>query len=124
MRVRRIDHLVLTVDDVDRSAAFYADALGGTIETFDGGRRAVSFGAQKLNLHPADDPYEPRASVARPGTDDFCLVVDDLAAARERLREGGVEVVHGPVEKVGARGPMESVYVRDPDGNLVEIAAY
>lgn len=125
MNVRGIDHLVLTVADVERSVDFYTDVLGATAETFDDGRRAVSFGEQKLNLHPADDVYAPHAASPEPGSEDFCLVVDDpIEAVRERLRDRGVDVVHGPVEKVGARGGIESVYVRDPDGNLVELAHY
>lgn len=125
MTVQGIDHLVLTVADVERTVAFYTEAVGGTAETFAGGRRAVSFGDAKLNLHPADDVYSPHARRPEPGTADFCLVVDEpIASVRERLREAGVEVVHGPVEKVGACGRMESVYVTDPDGNLVELARY
>lgn len=125
MNVRGIDHLVLTVADVERSVDFYADVLGATAETFDGGRRAVSFGGQKLNLHPADDVCVPHAASPEPGSGDFCLVVvDRIRVVRQRLRDRGVDVVHGPVEKVGARGKMDSVYVRDPDGNLVELARY
>ncbi len=125
MRVTGLDHVVLTVADVDRAVDFYAGSLGGTAETFDGGRRAVSFGDQKINFHPADDVYTPHADRPTPGSGDLCLVVDDsLDALRRDLSDRGVEVVHGPVEKVGARGPTESVYVRDPDGNLVELARY
>lgn len=125
MRVTGLDHVVLTVEDVDRAVEFYATALGGAAETFDGGRRAVSFGDQKINFHPAADVYAPHADRPTPGSGDLCLVVDDSPEAiRRDLRDRGVEVVHGPVEKTGARGRMESVYVRDPDGNLVELARY
>lgn len=125
MTVRGIDHLVLTVTDLERTVSFYTEAIGGTAETFDGGRRAVSFGDVKLNLHPADDVYSPHARRPEPGTADFCLVVDEpIAAVRDRLEGADVEVVYGPVEKVGARGRMDSVYVTDPDGNLVELARY
>ena len=125
MHVSGLDHLVLTVTDVEQAVYFYATVLGGTPETFDGGRRAVSFGEQKINLHPAGDEYTPHAADPTPGGGDICLLVNDpVDELRRELREYGVAIVHGPVEKVGARGPMESVYVRDPDGNLVELARY
>ncbi|MDZ5809947.1 VOC family protein [Halorubrum sp. AD140] len=125
MHISGLDHVVLTVADVDRAVEFYAGALGGTAETFDGGRRAVSFGDQKINFHPAEDVYTPHARRPTPGSGDVCLVVDDpLDEVRRALRDRDVAVVHGPVEKVGARGLTESVYVRDPDGNLVELARY
>lgn len=125
MDITGLDHLVLTVSDVERTVEFYTTVLGGTAETFDGGRRAVSFGTQKLNLHPADDVYRPHAATPEPGSADFCLVVDDpIDEVCVHLRDHEVAVVHGPVEKVGARGPMRSVYVRDPDGNLVELSRY
>ncbi|MFW6318482.1 MAG: VOC family protein [Halorubrum sp.] len=125
MDVTGLDHVVLTVADVERAVDFYATVLGGTPETFDGGRRAVSFGAQKINFHPAGDEYTPHAERPEPGSADFCLVVEDsLDELRRALRDRDVAVVHGPVEKVGARGETESVYVRDPDGNLVELARY
>lgn len=125
MHVTGLDHLVLTVTDVERAVYFYATVLGGTPETFDGGRRAVSFGDQKVNFHLAGDEYTPHAAEPTAGSGDFCLVVDDpIDELRRELREYEVPIVHGPVEKVGARGSMESVYVRDPDGNLVELARY
>lgn len=125
MNVRGLDHIVLTVSDVDRTVDFYTSVLGATAESFDDGRRAVSFGVQKINLHPADDVYTPHAATPQPGSGDFCLVVDTaIATVTDRLREFDVDVVAGPVTKVGARGQMTSVYVRDPDGNLVELAHY
>lgn len=126
MDVTGIDHLVLYATDVDRTCAFYADRLGlGEVEEFDGGRVAVSFGTTKLNLHPAGDEYDPHADAPTPGAADFCLVVDQPAdTVAERAEAAGVPVVAGPTTKVGARGEMRSVYVRDPDGNLVELASY
>ena len=125
MHVSGLDHLVLTVTDVERAVAFYATALGGTPETFDGGRKAVSFGDQKINFHRAGEEYTPHATEPTAGSGDFCLIVDEsVDELRRELREYGVAIVHGPVEKIGARGRMESVYVRDPDGNLVELARY
>jgi catechol 2,3-dioxygenase-like lactoylglutathione lyase family enzyme len=120
-----IDHVVLTVEDVEATSAFYADVLGAEVVTFDGGRTAIRFGEQKINLHPAGDEFEPKAARPTPGAGDLCLTTGTPIATVEReLREADVEIVEGPVERTGAVGPITSVYVRDPDGNLVEIAAY
>jgi catechol 2,3-dioxygenase-like lactoylglutathione lyase family enzyme len=126
MPVTGIDHLVLYAADVDRTCEFYAETLGvADVETFDGGRIALSFGETKLNVHPAGDEYEPHAASPEPGSADFCLLVDEpVEALAERIRDAGVDVVEGPVGRTGARGEMRSVYVRDPDGNLVEFAHY
>ena len=125
MRLVGIDHLVLTVEDVNRTCSFYADALGADVVRFDGGRTALHFGDQKINLHPAGDEYKPHAQDPRPGSGDFCLIAEgSIEDVRRRLDERDVDIEHGPVDKRGARGPMRSVYVHDPDGNLVEIAMY
>jgi catechol 2,3-dioxygenase-like lactoylglutathione lyase family enzyme len=120
----RIDHVVLYAADVDETAAFY-ERVGMERETFADGRVAVTFGDAKINLHPAGDEYVPHARAPASGAADFCLVVDDDASeVVAHLDREGIEVVEGPVEKTGARGPMTSVYVHDPDGNLVEFASY
>jgi catechol 2,3-dioxygenase-like lactoylglutathione lyase family enzyme len=125
MRIDRIDHLVLTVADLDRTVAFYTQVLGMTAETFGEGRTALRFGRQKINLHVRGAEFEPRAASAAPGTADFCLVTEDpLDQVREELAAHGVAVEVGPVPKQGALGEMTSVYVRDPDANLVEISVY
>jgi catechol 2,3-dioxygenase-like lactoylglutathione lyase family enzyme len=120
-----IDHLVLTVADVAASAAFY-ERLGLRHETFGEGRHAVVGPGFKLNLHPADgEPIEPRAARPTPGSVDVCLVHDGpLAEVVALLDDAGVPVELGPVRRTGARGPMTSVYVRDPDRNLVELCSY
>lgn len=119
----RIDHVVLTVRDIDRTIDFYVRALGMRAATFAEGRRALTFGEQKLNLHQAGREFEPKARVPMPGSADLCLVtdtpIDEVAAHLAGL---GVPVEHGPVAKTGARAALRSIYVRDPDGNLVEIA--
>ena len=126
MAVTGIDHLVLYATDVGETCEFYAETLGvADREEFGDGRVALTFGDAKLNVHPAGDEYDPHAADPTPGSADFCLVVDEpVSALADRFEGAGVELVEGPVGKVGARGDMESVYVRDPDGNLVEFARY
>jgi len=125
MRIDRIDHLVLTVADLGRTVTFYTQVLGMTAETFGEGRTALRFGRHKINLHVAGAEFEPRAGAAAPGTADFCLITETpLAQVRAELAAAGVPVEVGPVTKQGALGEMRSVYVRDPDDNLVEISVY
>lgn len=124
MRVTDLDHIVLTVADIEATCGFYQDVLGMTRETFAGGRTALKFGDQKFNLHEAGNEFEPKAATPKPGSADFCLTVDDVGAAEARLREKGVEIIEGPGPKTGARGAITSIYCRDPDGNLVELSQY
>ena len=123
--IERIDHLVLTVFDIDRTLDFYSRVLGMEPVTFAGGRRGLAFGRQKLNLHQAGREFEPKALRPAPGAIDICFItaqsLDDVMA---QLREHGVAIIEGPVDKTGALGPMKSVYFRDPDGNLVEVSRY
>ena len=123
MRVLRVDHVVLTVADVDRTLAFYQRVLGMTAVSFGDGRRALAFGDQKLNLHQAGREFEPKALRPTPGAIDLCFTtdvpLDDVAA---HLRSQSVVVEHGPVDKVGARSALRSLYFRDPDGNLIEVS--
>ena len=125
MRIDRIDHLVLTVADLDRTLAFYTQVLGMTAETFGEGRTALRFGQQKINLHVRGAEFEPRAAAAGTGTADFCLITDTpLEEVQAELAASNVPVEVGPLTKQGALGPMQSVYVRDPDRNLVELSTY
>lgn len=124
MRITGLDHLVLTVADIDATCDFYVRVLGMTRETFAGGRTALKFGEQKFNLHPAGNEYEPKADRPVSGSADFCLIVEDVEAAQARLREAGIEIIEGPGPKTGARGPLLSIYCRDPDSNLVELSEY
>lgn len=123
--LERIDHLVLTVADIPRTVDFYQRVLGMRHEVFGEGRSAQAFGQQKLNLHQAGREFEPKAAHPLPGAIDLCLVttwpLDRLLA---HLAAEGVAVEEGPVRRTGALGPIESVYVRDPDGNLIEIGRY
>ena len=125
MNVERIDHLVLTVRDLDATCAFYERVLGMQALAFDGGRRALQCGQQKINLHRAGHEFEPKAAQPTPGSGDFCLVTTrPLAEVLAQLEACAVPLVGGPVPKTGALGPMESVYFRDPDGNLIEVSRY
>ncbi|GAA0398375.1 VOC family protein [Streptomyces luteireticuli] len=125
MRIDRLDHLVLTVADLDATVDFYGRVLGMTPVTFKGGRRALAFGHSKINLHEAGREFEPKAHRPTPGSADLCLVVDGpLETVVAELARHGVPLVEGPVERTGAEGPILGVYVRDPDGNLIELSTY
>jgi catechol 2,3-dioxygenase-like lactoylglutathione lyase family enzyme len=123
VKVESLDHLVLTVRDLAATCRFYEQALGMTVVTFGEGRTALRFGDQKFNLHPVENAIALKAAHPTPGSADLCLLsrepVRDWIA---HFRALGVPVEGGPVTRTGARGPIESIYVRDPDGNLVEIA--
>ncbi len=121
--VRGIDHLVLTVADVDATMRFYVDVLGLEPLEFAGGRRGIRAGDQKINLHQAGREYDPHARLPTRGAGDFCLLVEtDVDEIATFLDEVGVPVEVGPVPKVGAKAALRSIYIRDPDGNLVELA--
>ncbi|WP_434622663.1 VOC family protein [Azospirillum sp. B2RO_4] len=125
MRIARIDHVVLTVASIEATCAFYRDVLGMEVVTFAGGRRALSFGAQKINLHEVGREFEPKAARPTAGSGDFCLIADTpLEEVIAHLQAKGIAIEEGPVSRTGATGPIRSVYFRDPDDNLVEIANY
>lgn len=122
MRVLALDHLVLTVADIEATVAFY-QALGMQRVTFSGGRVAMAFGRQKLNLHQAGAEIEPHARHPGPGSADLCFLVDlPPEALSAHLEQQGIAIELGPVPRTGATAPLVSVYVRDPDGNLVELS--
>ena len=125
IRIDRIDHLVLTVFDIERTLDFYSRVLGMEPVTFAGGRRGLAFGRQKLNLHQAGREFEPKALRPAPGAIDICFITEmALEDVMAKLREHGIVIIDGPVDKTGALGPMKSVYFRDPDGNLIEVSRY
>jgi len=122
VRVATLDHLVLTVASIDATVAFY-ERLGMRGETFADGRRALRFGRQRLHLHQVGAEIEPYARRPAPGSADLCFLVEDsLDDVARELAEAGIAIELGPVERMGAAGAIESLYLRDPDGNLVELA--
>jgi catechol 2,3-dioxygenase-like lactoylglutathione lyase family enzyme len=122
VRITALDHFVLTVADVEQTVAFY-ERLGMRGESFEEGRRALRFGGQKINLHQAGAEFAPHARRPVPGSADLCFLVDDpLDEVARVLAAAGVAIEVGPVRRAGAIGAIESLYVRDPDGNLVELA--
>ena len=123
MKIRQLDHLVLTVTDPDRTIDFYTRILGMTAIPFGDGRLALHFGHQKINLHVVGEEIEPHASVPTPGSADLCFLVEgSLDAILDHLHTENVPVILGPVDRTGAHGPQCSIYLRDPDGNLIELA--
>jgi catechol 2,3-dioxygenase-like lactoylglutathione lyase family enzyme len=125
MRIDRLDHLVLTVADVGHTVDFYQRVLGMQAVTFAGGRQALRFGNAKINLHQAGHEFEPKAARPTPGSADICLISSDpLPAVCAQLAGHGVAIEEGPVTRTGAAGEISSVYIRDPDGNLIEISNY
>jgi len=125
MRVERIDHLVLTVRDIDATVAFYETVLGMHSITFGDNRHALEFGAHKINLHPASAPTAPHAGHPLPGSADLCFVIaTPMPEAIAHLQKLDISIEAGPVQRNGALGPILSVYFRDPDGNLIEVSNY
>jgi len=121
--IHTLDHLVLTVADVEASVAFY-ERLGMRREVFGEGRVALRFGTQKLNLHAAGAEIAPHARTPAPGSADLCFLVEgSLEDLGSELATAGIQIEVGPVERTGAQGPIRSLYLRDPDGNLVELSA-
>ena len=123
MKLEKLDHLVLPVSDIDAIAMFYTTYLGMEKRTFGEDRVALHFGDQKINLHPAGWDYEPKARVSIAGTADLCFIVSEqVQLLQAELVDSGVEIIEGPVVRTGATGRLCSIYVRDPDGNLIELS--
>jgi catechol 2,3-dioxygenase-like lactoylglutathione lyase family enzyme len=121
--IDHIDHIVLTTRDKDACIRFYTEVLGMKLERFAENRLALKFGSQKINLHEWGREFTPRAHVAAPGTLDLCFIASvPLESVMDRLEQSGIAVLEGPVMKTGAVSKLRSVYVRDPDLNLIEIS--
>jgi catechol 2,3-dioxygenase-like lactoylglutathione lyase family enzyme len=125
MKINNIDHLVLTVKDIKASCIFYTTVLGMEEISFGQGRKAVVFGDQKINFHQVGKEFEPRALQPTPGSEDLCFITKaPLSEVISHLQACGVQIIEGPVKRSGATGPIMSIYIRDPDQNLIEIATY
>ena len=129
-KVDRLDHIVLTVADIDKTCDFYARVLGMTVESFvpPGHARprvALHFGLNKINLHKQGSEFKPHARAPNSGTGDFCMITAmPIEQAAAHVKACGVTIEDGPVKRTGARGPITSIYFRDPDGNLLELSNY
>ncbi len=125
MKIKNIDHFVLTVASIEATCAFYKKTLGMKIEVFGEGRKALTFGRQKINLHEVDKEFEPKANRPTAGSGDFCLIAEgEIKNVISHLKACNIEIEDGPVTRTGAQGAITSVYFRDPDRNLVEVSTY
>ena len=125
MKISHLDHLVLTVASLEKTCDFYHDILGFEVITFKGDRKALNFGRQKINLHQVGNTFDPKAVVPTAGSGDLCFIAETpVDQIIEELRAANVTIELGPVERTGAVGQIRSVYIRDPDLNLIEISNY
>ena len=125
MEITHIDHIVLTVQNLKKTVQFYCDVLGMEKEVFGNGRVALKYGNQKINLHQVGNEFEPKAANPTPGSSDLCFITTtELKDAMKQVRDKGVPIFEGPVSRIGATGPIESFYIRDPDKNLIEVSTY
>ncbi|XP_077091748.1 glyoxalase domain-containing protein 5 [Siphateles boraxobius] len=125
VHISHLDHLVLTVRDLNKTTHFYSKVLGMEVITFKGERKALSFGEQKINLHQVGKEFEPKAKSPTPGSADLCLITKTpLTTVSSHLKACGVTIEEGPVDRTGAVGPISSLYFRDPDNNLIEVSNY
>jgi catechol 2,3-dioxygenase-like lactoylglutathione lyase family enzyme len=120
-----IDHIVLTVASIEKTLWFYCEILGMEEITFAEGRKAIKCGSQKINLHEIGKELEPKAAKPIAGSADICLITDTpLKTAIQKLKQHQIKIIEGPIERTGAKGKMVSIYLRDPDQNLIEISNY
>ena len=125
IEIASLDHLVLTVADIDATCSFYAKVLGMRVVVFGAGRKALVYGTQKINLHQRGHEFEPKAASPTPGSADLCFITrTPLVEVMAHLEACGVAILEGPVPRTGACGPITSVYFRDPDSNLIEVGNY
>jgi len=125
VRVVSLDHLVLTVLDIPRAIKFYVEILGMQEVTFGENRKALAYGQQKINLHKFGEEFEPKAASPLPGSADLCFIIDGpLEEFIKHLNDNNVAILQGPLARTGALGVINSVYIRDPDQNLIELSTY
>jgi catechol 2,3-dioxygenase-like lactoylglutathione lyase family enzyme len=125
MKISNIDHLVLTVINIDKTIDFYTNILGFEVVMFGDNRKALTFGNQKINLHQKGKEFEPKAEYPTSGSADLCFIVENnIEDVLEELKQKNIEIIEGIVERTGALGKIRSVYFRDPDLNLIEVSNY
>ena len=125
MNIDRLDHLILTVKDINATCNFYTNVMGLAVVIFAGGRKALCFGEQKINLHEHGEEFEPKALHPTPGSADLCFITTvPLSEVARHIQSCGVEIIEGPVPRTGAVGKIMSIYLRDPDRNLIEVSNY
>jgi catechol 2,3-dioxygenase-like lactoylglutathione lyase family enzyme len=125
MEIQNIDHIVLTVADIDKTIEFYSNILGFEVVTFGDNRKALTFGNQKINLHQKGKEFEPKAYQPTCGSADLCFISKtDIHEVLEELKQKNIEIVEGIVDRTGALEKIKSVYFRDPDLNLIEVSNY
>lgn len=125
IKINRLDHLVLTVKDIDKTADFYTKVLGMEKEIFKGTRVALKFGNQKINLHQLGNEFEPKAFNVKNGSADLCFIIDTpLIEAKNYIESLNIVIEEGIVSRTGANGEIDSIYLRDPDLNLIELSNY
>lgn len=125
MQIQNIDHIVLTVTDIEKTIEFYTHILGFQVVTFGDNRKALTFGNQKINLHQKGHEFEPKAEHPTTGSADLCFIsTTDIHDVLAELKHKNIEIIEGIVDRTGALGKIKSVYFRDPDQNLIEISNY
>lgn len=125
MKINNIDHLVLTVANIEKTIDFYTNILGFEVVTFGDNRKALTFGNQKINLHQKGKEFEPKAEYPTSGSGDLCFISEtDIHEVLEELKQKNIEIIEGIVDRTGALGKIKSVYFRDPDLNLIEVSNY
>ena len=125
MKIKNIDHLVLTVADIEKTVDFYTSILGFEVLVFGENRKALTFGNQKINLHQKGKEFEPKAEHPTCGSADLCFISEtNIHEVLQELKEKNIEIIEGIVERTGALGKIQSVYFRDPDLNLIEVSNY
>ncbi|MBB2480568.1 VOC family protein [Bacillus sp. APMAM] len=125
MKISKLDHLVLTVRDIQHTCNFYENVIGMKVVTFGEGRKALQFGKQKINLHQIGKEFEPKAKHPTPGSADLCFISESpMEDILDQLAKNNITIIEGPVYRTGALGKIHSVYFRDPDQNLIEVSNY
>ncbi len=125
MKVDQLDHLVLTVQNIAATCAFYERVLGMEVVEFGNGRKSLHFGNQKINLHQMGHEFEPKADKPTTGSADLCFITQSpVSQILKHLQAHHITLEEGPVSRTGAKGPITSIYIRDPDANLIEMAIY